>query len=76
MELRLGQHMGVVTKPLENSAPSSRRYRFSLGINCSEPNSVSWSSAIIKIMLGRGGASSENLCKVVENHKKKSHYTL
>ena len=66
MELRLGQHMGVVTKPLENSAPSSRRYRFSLGINCSEPNSVSWSSAIIKIMLGRGGASSEKSSYIMQ----------
>ena len=42
---------------LLHNLPSSRKYLLSFGINCSDPNSVSWSSAIIRIILGLFGNS-------------------
>ena len=53
MELREGQHMGVVTYPFSMWAPPLLKYLFSLGMNCNDPSSTSWSSAIIRITLGR-----------------------
>lgn len=38
MELRLGQHIGVVTNAFSKKAPSSRSSRRNLGIKFNEPN--------------------------------------
>ena len=37
----LGQHIGVLTNPLEYVVPALPRYLETLGINCREPNSTS-----------------------------------
>lgn len=53
MEDRDGQHIGVVTKALVKLVPPSSIILRVLFITCKEPSSTSWSSVIMRMMLGR-----------------------